>query len=397
MFSSDACSDRHPGLAVFILAMGTFILGITEFATMPMLPLIAESLDATPSVAGNVISAYAMGVVIGAPALMLMTSKMPRRTALILFALLMALSNGLSAIADSVNELFIYRVLCGLPHGAYFGTALLLAAEMAPAGKRASAMAKVFFGLTFATIIGVPLFTLIGQASDWRLCMVIVAMMALVTSGLIYRYVPLGKIAKPSSLLDEISVLKDKLVWSILGIVIIGFGGVFCIYTYMADTILNVTQAPEKAISVAMAMFGIGTTFGNWLCAKAADKHPLTTTGTALLLSILISVCYVQAAHNIWLLYAAVFCLGASVGLAAVIQSMLMDAAPHAHSMVGALVQCAFNTANAIGPWVGGMVIAQGANFNMTGYTSAALFAGGLFMWFLSYLQLRKPQGCEAY
>ncbi len=213
---------------------------------------------------------------------------------------------------------------------------------------------------------------------------------ALVATLLVYKLVPSSPVTKPTSLKDEFGVLKNKLVWSISGIIFIGFGGVFCIYTYLADTILVVTETPEYTISIAMMMFGIGTTIGNWACGKLADKSPVSTTGIALLCSVVIAVLYVQAAHNIWLLYLAVFCLGASVGLAAVIQSMLLDVSPTGHAMIGALVQCAFNTANAIGPWVGGALLAGGATFNQTGYASAMLFFGGFLMWALSCVLMRK-------
>lgn len=375
---------------IFIMAMGSFILGLTEFSSMSMLPLIAESLQITPSEAGNAISGYAIGVVIGAPLFMLLTNRTNRRTSLILFASMMCIANALSAIASSLPELVFYRVLSGLPHGAYFGTALLIASEMAPLGKRASYMSKVFAGLTIATIVGVPMATLIGQNISWRACMAIVAVMAFIATFLIYFVVPSSPVKKPTRLKEEFGVLKNKLIWSISGIIFIGFGGVFCIYTYLADTIINVTQAPEVTISIAMMMFGIGTTIGNLVCGKLADHSPLATTGIALLCSIAISILYVFAAHNIYLVYISVFCLGASVGLAAVIQSMLLDVSPTGHAMIGALVQCAFNTANAIGPMVGGVVLTSGGSFNMTGYAAALLFLGGFVMWALSYAQMRN-------
>lgn len=387
-----SASQSHRGAVVWpilVMALGTFVLGLTEFSSMSMLPLIAETYSVSPSMAGNVISGYAIGVVIGAPLFMLLTNKTNRRTSLIIFVAMIFVANGLSAIASSLPELVFYRVLSGLPHGAYFGTALLVAASMAPEGKRASYMSMVFAGLTIATIVGVPMATLIGQNMSWRVCMGIVAALALLTILLIYFLVPSCPVTQPSKLREEFGVLKNKLVWSISGIIFVGFGGVFCIYTYLADTIINVTQTPEVTISIAMMMFGIGTTIGNWLISKLADKSPLTTTGIALMCSVGVSIMYVFAASNIWWLYITVFLLGASVGLAAVIQSMLLDVSPTGHAMIGALVQCAFNTANAIGPMVGGAMLASGASFNQTGYASAMLFFGGFIMWALSYIQMR--------
>lgn len=373
---------------MFVLALGTFILGLTEFSMMPMLPLISETFNVTPTQSGYAISAYAMGVVVGAPILMLTTANMRKRKALLIFLTLMFIANGLSALSNSLNQLIFFRFLSGLPHGAYFGAAILLAADIAPKGKRASFMSKIFMGLTIATIVGVPLVTLVGQNLSWRYCLGGASVLSLIALLFVYKVVPNIDNSKPSNLINEFSVLKDKLVWSILGIVIIGFGGVFCIYTYIADTILDVTQTPAYTISIAMVMFGIGCTLGNYFLGKAADVSAIKATGLSLICAIIFAIAYVNASHNIWQLYAIIFLIGCSIGLATLIQTLLMDVSPDGHAMIGALVQCAFNVANAIGPWVGGMAIAQGAQPNQTGYVAAVLFFGGFIMWALSYMQL---------
>jgi len=355
---------------------------------MPMLPLISETFGSTPSQSGYAISAYALGVVVGAPILMLTTANMRKRKALLIFLSLMCISNSLSAFATSLEQLVLFRFLSGLPHGAYFGAAILLASEIAPAGKRASFMSKVFMGLTIATIVGVPVVTLVGQNLSWRYCLAGAGVLAFIAFIFVYKVVPNIENTKPSNLLNEFGVLKNKLVWSILGIVIIGFGGVFCIYTYVADTILEVTETAPYTISIAMVMFGIGSTLGNYVLGKAADKSAIKTTGLVLVCTIVFAFAYVTASHNIWLLYGVIFFIGCSLGLATLVQTLLMDVSPNGHAMIGALVQCAFNVANAIGPWVGGIAIAQGAAPNQTGYVAAALFVGGFIMWLLSYLQM---------
>ncbi|MBO7927650.1 MFS transporter [Pseudoalteromonas sp. K222D] len=373
---------------LIVLALGTFILGLSEFSMMPMLPLISETFGSTPSQSGYAISAYALGVVVGAPILMLTTANMRKRKALLIFLSLMCISNSLSAFATSLEQLVLFRFLSGLPHGAYFGAAILLASEIAPAGKRASFMSKVFMGLTIATIVGVPVVTLVGQNLSWRYCLAGAGVLAFIAFIFVYKVVPNIENTKPSNLLNEFGVLKNKLVWSILGIVIIGFGGVFCIYTYVADTILEVTETAPYTISIAMVMFGIGSTLGNYVLGKAADKSAIKTTGLVLVCTIVFAFAYVTASYNIWLLYGVIFFIGCSLGLATLVQTLLMDVSPNGHAMIGALVQCAFNVANAIGPWVGGIAIAQGAAPNQTGYVAAALFVGGFIMWLLSYLQM---------
>jgi DHA1 family inner membrane transport protein len=319
-------------------------------------------------------------------------ANMRKRKALIIFLTLMFIGNGLSALSSSLNQLIVFRFLSGLPHGAYFGAAMLLAAEIAPKGKRANFMSKILMGLTIATIVGVPIVTLVGQNLSWRYCLAGASILSLVALLFVYYVVPNINNSKPSNILNELDVLKDKLVWSILGIVIIGFGGVFCIYTYIADTILDITQTPAYTISIAMVMFGIGCTLGNYYLGKAADISPIKATGLCLISTIVFALIYVYASHNIWQLYAIVFLIGCSIGLSTLIQTMLMDVSPNGHAMIGALVQCAFNLANAIGPWVGGLAIANGAQPNQTGYVAAALFVGGFIMWSLSYLQLNNKQ-----
>lgn len=393
---SAADSSISTAAILLVLALGTFILGLSEFSMMPMLPLITETFSATPAQSGYAISAYALGVVVGAPILMLTTANIRKRKALLIFITMMFIANGLSALATSLQQLVIFRFLSGLPHGAYFGAAILLAAEIAPSGKRASFMSKVFMGLTVATIVGVPVVTLIGQNFSWRYCLAGAAALALLALFLVYKVVPNKENLQPSNIINEMGVLKNKLVWSVLGIIIIGFGGVFCIYTYIADTILVVTHTPAYTISIAMIMFGIGCTLGNYVLGKAADHSPLYTTGFTLICAIIFAALYVSASGHIWLMYPVVFFIGCSVGLGTVIQAMLMDISPDGHAMIGALVQCAFNVANAIGPWVGGLVIANGALPNKTGYVAAVLFTGGFIMWLISALQISKQKSTAA-
>lgn len=389
---TSAFSQVNRVAILVVLALGTFILGLAEFSMMPMLPLISETFNSTPSQSGYAISAYAIGVVVGAPILMLATANIKKRTALLIFLSMMCIANGLSAFATSLEQLVLFRFLSGLPHGAYFGAAILLASDIAPAGKRASFMSKVFMGLTIATIVGVPIVTLVGQYLSWRYCLAGAGALAFIAFICVYKTVPGVKNAQPSNLLNEFGVLKNRLIWSILGIVIIGFGGVFCLYTYIADTILVTTKTPAYTISIAMVMFGIGSTLGNYVLGKAADKSAIKTTGLVLVGAIVFSLAYVTASHHIWLLYGVIFFIGCSIGLATLIQTLLMDVSPDGHAMIGALVQCAFNIANAIGPWVGGIAIAQGAAPHQTGYVAAVLFSGGLMMWLLSYWQITKKQ-----
>lgn len=391
MSLSSAQSNSHEKvvLSLLVLALGTFMLGLTEFSMMPMLPLIAQSFDVAAGQAGQAISAYALGVVVGAPLLMILAAKLKRRSALVLYAFLIFSFNGLSAYSHSFSQLLLFRFLSGVPHGAYFGTALLFGAKLAPEGRSTLFMSRVFFGLTIATIIGVPVATLMAQLLSWRLCLMVVALIALICCGLLWNVLPDLQISQ-GALRQELGVLKDPLIWPIVGIVVIGFGGVFCVYTYLANTILNVTHVSRYFISIAMVLFGIGSTVGNWLLGQPHDRFAVRVTGGALVYSVLVALAYVKAAHSPILLLVVVFLLGACLGLTTVLQSMLMQVAKGGHEVIGALLQCAFNTANAIGPFVGSVVFYYHHPANQTGYIAALLFFGGLLMWLFSGIQRRQ-------
>ncbi|WMN88882.1 MFS transporter [Vibrio parahaemolyticus] len=384
-------SNRSRGVILFVLAIGTFLLGLTEFSVMPMLPLVADSFDVSAAKSGHIISAYAAGVVVGAPLLMILTPKMNRRSALVLFAFLIFAFNGLSAAATSFEQIVLFRFLSGLPHGAYFGTALLFGARLAPEGRSTLYMSRVFSGLTIATIVGVPLATLLAQNISWRWALLLVSIGAFVACVLLWRVLPSLQ-AEGEGLKSDLAVLKNPLIWPIVFIAVIGFGGVFCLYTYLADTMIDVTQVPEYYISIAMVIFGVGSTLGNWLFGHVHDRVVAKVTGVALVYCVLLAILYVSAADNLWFLYLVVFLLGASLGLSTVIQAMLMRVAKGGHAVIGALLQCAFNSANAIGPLAGSLVFINGYSANYTGYVAAMLFAGGFVMWLVSRLQMSQQQ-----
>ncbi|MDF0534946.1 MFS transporter [Shewanella yunxiaonensis] len=389
--STQIASGKQMVLILIALAMGTFTLGLTEFSVMPMLPLVADSFAVSAAQSGHIISAYALGVVVGAPLLMLLTPTLNRRTALVLFALMIFVFNGLSAAAASFEQIVLFRFLSGIPHGAYFGTALLFGAKLAPEGRSTLYMSRVFTGLTIATIVGVPVATLLAQHFSWRWSLVLVSLLALLTCLLLWRTLPSLQ-ADSQGLRSDLAVLKNPLVWPIVGIAVIGFGGVFCLYTYLADTMLDVTKVPDYYISIAMVIFGVGSTVGNWLFGQVRDRVVAKVTGIGLIYCTVLALVYVQAANNVWFLYSVVFLLGASLGLTTVIQAMLMRVAKGGHAVIGALLQCAFNSANAIGPLAGSMVLAKGYAANSTGYVAAALFAGGFVMWFVSRVQRQRQE-----
>lgn len=385
----DTPHDFHMGWLLFALAMGAFAIGTTEFASMTLLPFIAGDFQTTQPMAGYAISAYALGVVVGSPVIMVLGVRLPRRALLVGLAAFIGIANALSAIAPSLPWLVFFRFLSGFPHGAYFGVAMLLAASLVPKNQRAQAVSRVFLGLTIATIVGVPFATWIGQTVGWRWGLAVVAILAAITAVLIRTLAPASPAQADASPLRELGALRSRQVWLTLGIAGIGFGGVFCVYTYLAATLIEVTKTSDFMIPVVMAVFGVGTTVGNLVCGWAADRATMRSAGISLGFTALVLALYPSATDNLWLLIPLVFFIGCGVGLAAILQTRLMDVAPHAQSLAGALVQSAFNLANAIGPWVGGLVISAGMGLPATGYAAAALTLGGLGMWYWAITDAR--------
>ena len=381
---------RHPALVHFALAMGGFAIGTTEFATMSLLPYFAPGLGIDEPTAGHVISAYALGVVVGAPLLAVLGAKLSRRMLLILLMASFALFNGLSALAPSYGLMLLFRFLSGLPHGAYFGIASLVAASLVPTGKRSQAVGRVLLGLTVATVIGVPLANWMGQAIGWRWGFALVAVLALLTVLLVWFLAPQDKPERSASPLRELAALGNGRVWLTLGIGAVGFGGMFCVYTYVASTLLEVTRVSPGLIPVALGIFGAGMTAGNLIAPRYADRALMPTAAALLIGSAIALALYPLAAGNFWLLCLDIFAIGFGGALGPVLQTRLMDVAGEAQALAAALNHSAFNTANALGPWLGGLAIAAGWGWASTGYVGAGLALGGLAILGLAVLSDRR-------
>jgi DHA1 family inner membrane transport protein len=381
-----------PGLVLAALALGGFAIGTTEFASMSLLPFFAKSLGVDAPTAGHAISAYALGVVIGAPLIAVGAARLPRRLILVALMAVFAVGNLLSALSPSFGWMLVFRFFSGLPHGAYFGVAALVAASVSPPDRRARSVAMVMIGLTVATIVGVPLANVVGQWIGWRWGFVIVAVLAAMTATAVYLFAPRDAAEAGASPLRELGALAKGRVWLTLGIGAIGFGGMFCVYTYLASTMANVTHAGPAALPVVLAVFGAGMTVGTLVCAWAADRAQMPAIGAVLLWSAGSLALYPMATGNIWALGVVVFLIGCGGGLGAVLQTRLMDVAGDAQTLAAALNHSAFNTANALGPWLGGMAIAAGYGWASTGYVGVALALGGFLIWVVAALDVRQER-----
>lgn len=368
----------------FALALGGFAIGIAEFAAMSLVPPIARTFGITDPEAGHAIVMYAVGVCVGAPTLAMLGTKLGRRPLLVSMMLFYAIGNGLTALAPNYPILLLSRFVSGLPHGAYFGISAVLAASLVPPNKRSQAVSRVILGLTVATIGGVPLANEIGQLAGWRWAFVLIAFLALLTALLIFILAPRDKPSAESSLLREFSALRKRQVWLTLAIGAIGFGSVFCVYTYLASIMVHVTHAPITYLPVMLAIFGFGMTAGTLVCGWLADHKMMPTLGGVLLVGATAMAGFPEAAHKIVPLGIMIFMIGASGGLAAVVQARLLTVAVGAETLTQALNQSAFNIANAVGPWLGGLAISGGFGWTSVGWVGLGLSLGGFLVYLLS-------------
>jgi len=373
--------NPHPDLVHFALAVGGFAIGTTEFASMSLLPYFARDLGIAAPTAGHVISAYALGVVLGAPLIAVLAAKLARRTLLIGLMLVFALANGLTGLSPSYPVMMIFRFFSGLPHGAYFGVAMLVAASLVPHERRAQAAARVLMGLTVATIIGVPCANWLGQAIGWRWAFAIVAVLALLTATLVALFAPHQPPEKGASPLTELAALGNRDVLLTLAIGAIGFGGFFAVYTYLADTLLTITHLSESLVPLVFAVFGAGMMAGLVIVPRFVHGRLMLVAGGCLLWFAATMALYSFLTFNAWTITASVFAIGLGGALGPVLQTRLMDVAGKAQTLAAALNHSAFNFANALGPWLGGIAIAHGAGLSSTGLVGSGLALAGFAIW----------------
>lgn len=373
------------------LAIGGFGIGTGEFATMGLMPGIAEGLAVSEPQVGHIISAYALGVVVGAPLLAIAGARLFHRHLLLLLISFYALANIASAFAPSYQSLIVMRFIAGLPHGTYFGVAALLVASLVPPSQRGKAVSRVMIGLTLAVLIGNPLATWLGQSMSWRYAFALVGAISVLTAALIMLFVPLNKQQLRNNPLHEIKAFNRLQVWLALLIGATGFAGVFAVFSYLAPTILHVTGQSKMWIPIAMAAFGLGGFTGNIVGGWLFDKYQFKAVGGVLLWSIFILLLYPQTTGELWSILFAAFLVGTVVAVSPPLQTHLMDVAPGAQTLAAASHHAAFNTANAIGPLLGGLAISAGFGWSSTGYVGAATAAFGLIVFLISW-QLQKHQ-----
>lgn len=366
------------------MAVGSFAIGTGEFSIMGLMPDIAHNLGLSEPQVGHAISAYALGVMVGAPLLAILGARLKRKHMLLWLMALYALGNLATAFAPTFGSLIACRFIAGLPHGAYFGIAAVVASSMVPAGKRAGAVARVMSGLTLAMLLGNPIATFLGQLAGWQSAFVLVGGIALVTIGLVNHWVPSPEDEQRSDPRKELQAFSQPQVWMALLIGAIGFAGMFCVFSYLAPTMLEVTRVTPQWIPFGLAAFGVGGILGNIAGGKLFDRLGFRAVGVLLVWAMLVLLLFPFAASSLWGVLLGIGLVGTMVSLAAPLQIRLMDIAANAPSLAAASNHAAFNLANALGPWLGGMAITAGLGWTSTGFIGAATALAGLGLFIIA-------------
>ena len=379
------------GWAELALAVGGFGIGTGEFAVMGLLPNLAGDLAISIPTAGHVISAYALGVVIGAPLIAVIAARWPRHRLLMALMACFAAGNFASAAAPGYGSLVVLRFIAGLPHGAYFGVASLVAASLVPANQRARAVGRIMLGLTGATLAGVPLAAWIGQMFGWRAAFALVGVIGAATCALIFRCVPRVGAVEGASPARELGALGRKQVWLTLAVGSVGFGGLFCVLSYIAPTLTQVAGLSERHVPLVLAVFGVGMILGNLIGSWLADHSLMRSIGGLLIWNAVVLCLFSVTARHLWLETVVVLLVGSGVAIVPALQIRLMEVAENAQTLAAALNHSAFNIANALGAWLGGVAVSAGLGWASTGWVGALLAVAGFLIFAWSSKDARGP------
>jgi DHA1 family inner membrane transport protein len=380
-------------VAVVALALGGFAIGTTEFVTMGLLPDIADGVRVDIPTAGHVISAYALGVVVGAPVIAALAARLPRRALLVGLMAAFLIGNALSALAPGYATLAAARFLSGLPHGAYFGVASLVAAALVPPAARGRAVSSVMLGLAVALVAGVPAATWLGQALDWRAAYWLVVLLAAATVAAVLAVVPSSPGRRDATVRGELVALRRPQVLLTVLVGIIGFGGMFALYSYIAPLATEVAGLARGTLPWLLLAYGVGGVAGTALGGRLADWAVFRTiVGGLLAMGAVLALVSLTAG---WppALFVGAFLTSLTGSVFVVgLQLRLMEVAGEAQMLGAALNHSALNLANALGAWAGGLVIAAGLGFRAPGVVGVALAAAGLVPLLASGLLHRRER-----
>ncbi|WP_140720669.1 MULTISPECIES: MFS transporter [Gammaproteobacteria] len=389
--ASPVSRARHAAI-IFALAFGGFAIGVSEFSIMGLMPNVASDFGITEQAVGRLISVYALGVVVGAPTMALLGGRVKRKTMLMALMLLYAIANLASALAPDYRWMLIARFVSGLPHGAFFGLAALVAASVSTPGQRGAAVAKVMFGITLALLIGNPLAVGIGQSLSWRYAFYAVSAGALITAVLIAISLPPRQEGQAPSMRQELRDFHRAEVWLALLVGSVGFSGLFCVFSYMAPTMTNVTGVSEHWIPFGVATFGVGSLLGAQVGGWMFDRFGSRAVSLSLIGAVVVLLLYFFAVRSPLSVIPGIVLVGTMGTLVPIMQIHLLDVARDAQGLASASNQAALNVANALGPWFGGLAITAGLGWASTGLVGATLSLAALLIWSLAPARLKRAE-----
>jgi DHA1 family inner membrane transport protein len=380
-------------LGLFALALGGFGIGLTEFVIMGLLPQVAADFAVSEATAGYLISGYAISVAIGAIVLTAAVTRFDRKRVLLSLMVLFIIGNLMSAIASTYEVMLTGRILAALCHGAFFGIGSVVAADLVAPNKRAGAIAMMFGGLTIANVLGVPLGTLLGQHLGWRSTFWAITIVGVISMIGIAAMVPDLKHDASGGLRSELGAFRYKQVWLSIAITVLGFGGMFGAFTYIAFTLTEVSGFATSSVPWLLVLFGLGLLVGNILGAKAADRWLTPTLVWILSLLTVVLIVFAATAQSKTMTVIALFLMG-GFGFATVpgLQMRIMNYASSAPTLASGANIAAFNVGNALGAWLGGLTIAAGWGFTSPIWTGAIVTALGLIVLLIAATLERAPK-----
>lgn len=379
-------------IPLLALAISAFAIGTTEFVIMGLLPDVARDLSVSIPSAGLLVTGYALGVAVGAPLLAVVTSRMPRKLALQLLMGVFVAGNVLCAVASDYSLLMVARVVASFAHGSFFGIGSVVAASLVAQEKRASAIALMFTGLTLANVLGVPFGTFIGQEFGWRMAFWIVSVLGVLSLVGITALVPNRHDAGPAGLGHEVRVLREPQVWLALAMTILGFGGVFVVFTYITPILENVAGFSPRAVTLILVLFGAGLTLGNTVGGKLADRALMPSLMGILAMLAVVMAVFTKTSHSQIAAAVTVFVWGvAAFATVPPLQMRVVEKAAAAPNLASTLNIGAFNVGNAGGAWLGGLAISHGLGYDALPWVAATVSVAALFVtWIAARLDAQR-------
>lgn len=376
--------------SLIALAFGTLGLGIAEFTMMGILPYVATDLGISIPVAGHFISAYALGVCFGAP-MLLLARKRPLKQILLVLMTLMIVGNICASMAPNYWVLLLGRFVSGLPHGAYFGVASIVAGKLADKGKSSEAVSIMIAGMTVANLFGVPLGTSLSHTLSWRATFLLVGAWGLITLYYIWRWVPQVRGLKDTGFKGQFRFLKKPAPWLILGATALGNGGVFCWYSYITPLLTEVSGFSAESITALMVLAGFGMVVGNLVSGRMSDRYTPGKVGTVVqgMICVILLLIFLLSPHPWCSAILMTLCTAGLFAVSSPEQVLMIRVAPGGEMLGGACVQMAFNLGNAIGAYIGGLALSGGYRYPALAGVPFALMGFILFLVFYKKFQAK--------